>query len=84
MTKCFTHGQRIRHRIGINRIWIGTYDSSKNGIVYNENYYSTLSEMAKAHNKVELPHRLSNTANGWKECECEVDGIWISTFSLRG
>lgn len=84
MKKCFTHGQRIRHRIGINRIWIGTYDSSKNGIVYNEKYYSTLSEMAKAHNKVELPHRLTNTANGWKECECEVDGIWISTHSLRG
>jgi len=29
MTKCFTDGQRIRHIIGINKIWIGVYDYSK-------------------------------------------------------
>ena len=84
MAICFTHGQRIRHTIGINMIWIGTYDSSKNGIICDGKYYYSLSEMAKAHNKVERPHRLTNTANGWKECECEVGGKWISTYSLPG
>ncbi len=84
MTKCFTNGQRIRHTIGINKTWIGTYDSSKNGIVCDGKTYYTLSELAKAHNKNELPHRITNTANGWKECECEVDEKWISTYSLPG
>lgn len=82
MTKCFTNGQRICHTIDMNKTWIGTYDSMKNVIVYDGKYYYSLSEMAKAHNKVELPHRLTNTANGWKECECEVGGEWISTYSL--
>ena len=84
MTKCFTNGQRIRHTIGINKTWIGTYDSSKNGIVCDGKSYHSLSEMAKTHNKMELPHRLTNNANGWKECECEVGGKWISTYSLPG
>ena len=80
--KCFINGQRIRHIIGITKTWIGTYDSSKNGIICHGKYYYSLSEFAKAHNKVELPHRMTNTANGWKECECEVNGKWISTYSL--
>jgi len=84
MTKCFTNGQRIRHTIGINKTWSGTYDSSNNGIVYDGKTYYSLSEMAKAHNKMALPHRLTNNANGWKDCECEVAGKWISTYSLPG
>ena len=84
MTKCFTDGQRIRHTIGINKTWIGIYNLSNNSIVFGGKYYHSLSEMARAHNKVELPHRMTNTANGWKECECEVDGKWISTYSLPG
>ena len=82
MAQCFTNGQRIRHTIGINKTWVGTYDVSKDGIICHGQLYKTLSEMAKAHNKVELPHRATNTANGWKECECEIDGKWISTYSL--
>ena len=84
MKKFFTHGQRIRHRIGINKIWTGAYDSSRNGIVCDDIFYDSISPFAKNHNKVELPHRLSNTANGWRECECEVDGKWVSADSLRG
>ena len=84
MAKCFTNGQPIRHTIGINKTWIGTYDSSKNGIVCDGISYYSLSKFAKAHNKIELLHRVTNTANGWKECECEVDGKWISTYSLPG
>jgi hypothetical protein len=84
MTKCFSHGQRIRHTIGINKTWIGTYDSSKNAIIYDGKTYNSLSMFAKSHNKIEIPSRLSNTANGWRECECEVDGVWVSTNSFSG
>jgi hypothetical protein len=84
MANCFTNGQLIRHTIGINKTWTGTYDYSKNAIACNGTYYYSLSGMAKAHNKVESPHRLTNTANGWRDCEYQVDGNWVSTYSLSG
>lgn len=80
MAKCFTNGQRIRHTIDSARIWIGIYDSSKNGIVYDEKTF-TLNKFAVAHYESEKVDRLP-TANAWKECECEVDGKWISTYAL--
>jgi len=84
MSKCFTNGQRIRHTIGINKTWIGIYDSSKNGIMYNEKIYqgrSPLNQFAKSHYKTERNDRVSNV-NAWSECECEVNGKWISTYNL--
>jgi len=83
MKKFFTHGQRIRHRIGINRVWTGAYDSSRNGIVCDDTFYGSLSLFARKHNEVELSHRLASNENGWEYCECEVDGIWVSADSLR-
>jgi hypothetical protein len=82
MAKCFTNGQRIRHIIGINKSWIGTYDSSKNGILYDRNILS-IYKFASNHYASERPDRTSEV-NGWKECECEVNGKWISTYSLPG
>jgi len=82
MTKCFTNGQRIRHTIGINKSWIGTYDSSKNGIACDGKFYTSLSNFALFHNRVYNPTRM--TTDGWTHCECEVDGKWISTYSLPG
>ncbi len=82
MTKCFTNGQRIRHTIGINKTWVGTYDSKNNGIIYDGKTL-TLNKFAVSHFKSEKPGRVSNV-NAWKECECEVDGKWISTYSLPG
>ena len=81
MAKCFTNGQRIRHTIGINKTWIGTYDSSKNGIMYDGITF-TLNQFASSHLKVEKPERRSTKVNAWTECECEVGGTWISTYSL--
>ena len=80
MTKCFIHGQSIRHRIGINNTWIGTYDSYNNVVIYNEKTH-TLHKFVESHYKLDRPERVSN-ANAWKECECEVNEKWISTFSL--
>lgn len=82
MAKCFTNGQRIRHTIGINKSWIGTYDSSKNGIVYDGKTL-TINKFAVSHFESERPDRVSNV-NAWKDCECEVNGKWISTYSLPG
>ena len=80
MNKCFTNGQRIRHTIGINKTWIGIYDSLKNGIMHDTNFYKSLSGFAEMHYSRDRPDRVS--ANGWKECECEVNGKWISTNNL--
>ena len=84
MRKCFTNGQRIRHTIGINKTWIGIYDSSKNGIMYNGKIYqgrSPLNQFAKSHYETERNDRGSNV-NAWSECECEVNEQWISTYNL--
>ena len=77
MSKCFTNGQHIRHTIGINKTWIGIYDSSKNEIMYDTKFYKSLSGFALMHYNIDRPDRTS--ANGWSECECEVNGKWIST-----
>lgn len=83
-SKCFTNNQRIRHTIGINKIWIGVYDSLSNGILYNEKLYqgrSPLNKFVTSHYESERSDRVTN-ANAWSECECEVDGKWISTYNL--
>jgi hypothetical protein len=39
--------------------------------------------MAKAHFRQECPERRKkNTADGWKECEGEIDGKWIVAEDL--
>ena len=80
MSKCFINGQRIRHTIGINKTWIGIYDSTNNQIIYDTKIFKSLSGFAGMHYSVDKPGRKS--ANGWKECECEVNGEWISTYNL--
>jgi hypothetical protein len=82
ISRCFTNGQRIRHIIGINKIWIGIYDSSNNMIIHDDELYKSLSNFALCHNRTYNSLRMST--NGWAECECDVEGKWISTFSLPG
>ena len=84
--QCFTNGQRIRHTIGINKTWIGTYDSSKNGIIYGDKIFqgiSPLNQFAKCHYEIEKKDRMLSGINAWRECECEVNGVWISTYNLN-
>lgn len=80
MSQYFKDGQRIRHVIGINRIWIGIYNSSQNVIIYEGNMYKSLSGFALKHNRVY--NSLRKTTNGWSECEYEVDRNWLSTSNL--
>ena len=81
MANCFTNGQRIRHTIGINKTWIGIYDASKNEIICDTKSYKSLSGFASTHYSIERPDR-GNSANGWAECDYEVNGKWISTYTL--
>ena len=81
MAKCFTNGQRIRHIIDINKKWVGIYNSTKNGIMCNEKFYKSLSGFAEMHYSIDRPDRVKS-ANGWKECEYELNGNWISTYNI--
>ena len=51
MAKCFINGQRIRHscRKTDTEPWIGIYDSSKNGIIYDGTLYTSISTFASNH-----------------------------------
>jgi hypothetical protein len=81
MTKCFKHGQRIRHTIGINNTWVATYDLIKEKIIYNRDEYNSMCAFANAHYKSIRPESKPH-ADGWGGCECEIDGKWVSTYSL--
>jgi hypothetical protein len=83
MEKCFTNGQRIRHTIGINNTWIATFDSIKNVLIREGREYKAMCSFANAHWKSVRPDS-NRHADGWGGCECEVDGKWISTYSLPG
>ena len=82
MAKCFINGQRIRHTIGTNKTWIATYDSSKNKIICDETIYDSLSKFATEHVRKDYNPERATDRDGWKHCECEVDGRWVSTYSL--
>jgi hypothetical protein len=77
MSKCFRNGQRIKHTIGSDE-WIGVYNSNK--ILYNNVEYSSLSAFSIKHHEACETGR--KTANGWNECKCEIDSVWVSTTSL--
>jgi len=79
MKKYFKDGQNIRHNID-GSSWIGEYDSDKNVISYNGKQYKTPTNFAQDHYKQEKPGKTN--INGWKECECEIEGRWISISSL--
>jgi len=80
MSKCFKDKQAIRHIIGTN-VWIGYYDKYSNKIKYQDKRYNSPSGFSADHYNHARKDRNSNS-NGWKECECEIDGRWTSIFSL--
>ena len=82
MKECFRDGQPIRHVIGVNKTWEGVYSFANNGISFNGKIYNTPSNFAKNHYKSERPNRTHSNANGWLECECKINGKWVSTYNL--
>jgi hypothetical protein len=82
ITKCFYHGQKICHQIGITDIWFGFYDENIKKIVREGIEYGKMSAFSNAHYKEARPDKLYNSS-GWYECECELEnGTFISTFKL--
>ena len=89
MNDCFVDGQLIRHMIDLklvsgmyeNSVWVGVYNASRRGIVYNGKLYKSMSGFAAAHYAADRPDRTS-AVNGWKECEYQVAGEWHSTFNI--
>jgi hypothetical protein len=81
MLNIFTDGQRIRHVIKPDKTWIAAYNSTTDRIVCDDKSYTSLSDFALKHHWVYNPERPS--CNGWAECECEVNGEWVSAKSLR-
>ena len=83
MSLCFNNNQRIRHRIRRNKPdesnWVGVYNAVEDGIL-SEGRALTLNQFALRHYASELPKR--SRVNAWLECECEVNGAWISTYEL--
>jgi hypothetical protein len=82
MFNCFRDGQRIRHTLLSYNVWIGTYNSRENVIIYDKKKYKSLSGFVRKHYSVVRPDRTSS-ANGWMECEYEVNGRWTSTFNIK-
>jgi len=81
-SKCFTHNHKIRHKIGINDIWLFIYDKINKSFIYNNESYSSMYKITKLHYQSSKPNRCSEN-NSWKECECLFNGQWISTYNLR-
>jgi hypothetical protein len=82
ISKYFTNRQQIRHTIGINKTWIGNYDSSHNVIVYDGKFYKSLSGFVNTHHRQNGTYK-NHGVSGWICTECEVDGQWVSTFNLQ-
>jgi hypothetical protein len=81
MKEYFTSGQQIRHKVGVNKYWIGEYHAISNSISCRNTLYKTLTAFARAHYKAEIPER-SSSVNGWKECEYKHGPVWITTANL--
>ncbi len=84
MSKCFTHGQRIRHYMPKDgSIFSATYDAYQDKLVLSDGkaFESPCSFANEHYRRLAHPHRYRD---GWGECECEVNGKWVSTYSLPG
>lgn len=90
LRECFTHGQPIYHMLNLierkystgvegGGVWRGTYDVLRDGVLYKEELYKSLTEFAKAHYS-SLDLVIPRELDGWTEC-CylkEKDGKrWI-------
>jgi len=91
--KCFTFGQKIRHRCD-DDWWVGTFTKNANeaggyGIIIGENGYwysscDSIAQFARDHYYFMDPtyDMILATERAWKDSECLIDGKWVSTYSL--
>jgi len=84
MSKCFTHGQRIRHYMPkTGSILYGIYDANQNRIVL-ESGKAVRGPCGIVNEHYEKHGRKPGHGDGWGECQCEINGKWVSTYSLPG
>jgi hypothetical protein len=89
-TLCFTDGQKIRHKCrGADGWWVGVFHNSPTwtGIDCEGMSFSAddcISQLARAHyyNQGLNPNAPPPLYSYWNECECQIDGQWISTYDL--
>ena len=79
--KCFINNHKLRHRIGIKDLWNFTYDRINKTFQYKNESYSSMYKITKLHYQTSKPNRCSEN-NAWKECECLINGNWVSTYNL--
>jgi len=85
--RCFVNGQKIRHKCrGGQGWWTGVFHDG--GIWHKEDFFEaddSISQFARAHyySAGVNPSSPPPVYSYWDECECEVDGQWISTYNLR-
>jgi hypothetical protein len=87
---CFVNGQRIRHKCrGAKGWWDGVFHNSTcwTGIEGEGMSFSAddcLSQFARAHYYSQglNPSSPPPVYSYWDECECLIDGQWISTYNL--
>jgi len=88
LNEIFKDNQKIRHKIE-NSIWKAVYDAElnqiacykKDGLLCEEEYYTSLSSFAMDHHRHENPRR--KIANGWVECECKKNKKWVIADKIR-
>ena len=87
--RVFKDGQRIIHKIGEDKIWIGHWNSAENGIYYNGKLFkgvsganpSPLNEFAKKHYEEEGDPK-AKKFNAWGVCQYDNNGKWETTKNL--
>jgi hypothetical protein len=87
---CFVNGQRIRHKCrGAQGWWDGVFHNSPlwTGIEGEGMSFSAddcISQFARAHYYSQglNPSYPPPVYSYWDECECLIDGQWISTYNL--
>jgi hypothetical protein len=79
----FHDGQLITHKIPDHSIWIGVYNKIQNRFVCINNgvSYRSLNQFTVNHYRNDRPDRKSDN-NAWLECECDINGAWVSTYQL--
>jgi hypothetical protein len=67
--------------IGLDKEQMGVFEMETGCIEYEGKVYS-LNQFAKEHKRQEKPNLQTHEVNAWAECECEVNGEWVSTYDL--
>jgi len=81
-SKDLIEGQKIRHTIKPNKIWIGTYNKKNDTIEYMGKMFkgrSPIREFVRAHYLSEFGIE-KKIKSPWDECEFHINNTWQKTY----